>query len=106
MNIAKLIAVSAALMVSSGAFAQDVTRAEVRAQLVQAEQNGSRLVTDASYPDVSPIYQNQVSRVSGANESQASGYGGMKSGAESGTVRPGAEMCVGPYSFCHLYGGS
>jgi phosphoenolpyruvate synthase/pyruvate phosphate dikinase len=52
-----LFAVSAAVLVSSTAFAQGLTRAEVRQQLVEAQQNGSEYVTDASYPDVSPAFK-------------------------------------------------
>ncbi|WP_244849223.1 DUF4148 domain-containing protein [Caballeronia sp. SL2Y3] len=103
MNIAKVFAVSAALVVSTGAFAQGLTRDEVRAQLVQAEQNGSRLVTDASYPDVSPIYQNQAARMK-APESGA--YGGMKTASGAGSASMSPSDCVGPYSFCHIYAGS
>ncbi|MDR5806264.1 DUF4148 domain-containing protein [Caballeronia sp. LZ001] len=105
MNLVKLAAVSAALVLSSGAFAQSLTRAEVRAQLVQAEQNGSRLVVDASYPDVSPIYQNQVAH---ANSADTTSYGGAASTRDSGNARMNmsASQCVGPYSFCHIYAGS
>ncbi|MDR5857423.1 DUF4148 domain-containing protein [Caballeronia sp. LZ062] len=103
MNIAKLFAVSAALVVSTGAFAQGLTRDEVRAQLVQAEQSGSRLVTDASYPDVSPIYQNQTAH-SKTQDSDA--YGGMKTASGAGSAPMNMSDCVGPYSFCHIYAGS
>jgi hypothetical protein len=40
--------------IASNASAQEKTRAEVRQDLVQAEDNGLRFVTDASYPDVAP----------------------------------------------------
>ncbi|WP_250535193.1 DUF4148 domain-containing protein [Caballeronia sp. AZ10_KS36] len=103
MNIAKVFAVSAALVVSTGAFAQGLTRDEVRAQLVQAEQNGSRLVTDASYPDVSPIYQNQTARM---KTPESGAYGGMKTASGAGSASMSPSDCVGPYSFCHIYAGS
>ncbi|VXC74089.1 Membrane protein [Burkholderia sp. 8Y] len=103
MNIAKLIAVSAALVVSTGAFAQSLTRDDVRAQLVQAEESGSRLVTDASYPDVSPIYQSQAARM---NAPASGAYGGTKAATGSGSAPLNMSDCVGPYSFCHLYSGS
>jgi Domain of unknown function (DUF4148) len=45
---------------SANVFAQQKTRAEVYQELVQAKQNGLDFVTDASYPDVSPMYQNTV----------------------------------------------
>jgi opacity protein-like surface antigen len=101
------VALSAALLASSSAFAQGVTRAEVQQQLVQAEQNGSRLVTDASYPDVAPIDQNQLAQ----QKPVTSAYGGMASGsAASGTRIPmttgSNASCVGPRTFCDTYAGS
>jgi len=51
-----VLAVSLALLVSSSAFAQEKTRAEVHQELVDAESNGLGLVTDESYPDISPIF--------------------------------------------------
>jgi hypothetical protein len=108
-----LATVSLALLASSGvfsnAFAQEVTRAEVRQQLVQAENNGSRFVTDASYPEVSPIYAQQVARLKAQNDS---GMGADTSGTSaSGARAPMHAMtvkdaCVGPASFCKPYFGS
>ena len=51
-----LLTVSLALLASSSAFAQEKTRAEVEQELIQAEHNGLDLVTNESYPDVSPIF--------------------------------------------------
>ncbi|WP_144137454.1 DUF4148 domain-containing protein [Paraburkholderia sp. BCC1884] len=48
------------LAASSSAFAQGKTRAEVYQELIQAQQNGLNYVTDASYPDVSPVFAQQV----------------------------------------------
>lgn len=103
MKIVKLLAVSITLAVSSGAFAQGLTREEVRADLVRVEQNGSRLVTDASYPDVGTIYQNQVARTKTLD---TAGYGGAMNSSTSGGTRGSSSMCVGPYSFCNPYAGS
>ncbi|MGE8490128.1 MAG: DUF4148 domain-containing protein [Paraburkholderia nemoris] len=50
------------LAASSSAFAQGKTRAEVYQELIQAEQNGLNYVTDASYPDVSPVFAQQVAQ--------------------------------------------
>ena len=102
MKIVASVAMSAALLVSSGAFAEGLTRAEVRAQLVAAEQNGSQLVTDASYPDISPFYPKQVAKNAGAD---VNAYGGAMSGSASSAGR-GMGTCVGPVSFCNLYAGS
>ena len=73
MKILALLTVSAAVLVSSSAFAQGLTRAEVRQQLVEAQQNGSEYVTDASYPDVSPAFQNQLAH----RQQNANAYGGV-----------------------------
>ncbi|SAK72359.1 membrane protein [Caballeronia arationis] len=100
------LALSAMLLVSSGAFAEGLTRAEVRAQLVAAEQNGSRLVTDASYPDVSPFYQNQLAQRPNASvDADVNSYGGAMTGSASGAARA-MGTCVGPVSFCNIYAGS
>ncbi|NPT44413.1 DUF4148 domain-containing protein [Paraburkholderia sp. 1N] len=48
------------LAASSSAFAQGKTRAEVYQELIEAQQNGLNYVTDASYPDVSPVFAQQV----------------------------------------------
>jgi hypothetical protein len=50
----------AVLAASSSAFAQGKTRAEVYQELIEAQQNGLNYVTDASYPDVSPVFAHQV----------------------------------------------
>lgn len=48
------------LAASSNVFAQGKTRAEVYQELIQAQQNGLDYVTDASYPDVSPVFAHMV----------------------------------------------
>lgn len=48
------------LAASSSVFAEGKTRAEVYQELIQAQQNGLDYVTDASYPDVSPVFAQQV----------------------------------------------
>jgi hypothetical protein len=109
MNKLIMLTLSAAVLVSSSAFAQGLTRSEVRQQLVQAEQNGSLYVTDSSYPAVNPIYQDQVAKLQQKN---ASAFGGVRSEtAMSGTrtvpsVAAGQQACVGPASFCNVYAGS
>lgn len=108
-----MLAVSAAVLASSSvftpsAFAQGLTRAEVRQQLVEAQQNGSEYVTDASYPDISPAFQSQF-----ANRQESSAaYGGVASGTSVSAPRmpmtgtQGRDACVGPVSFCNIYAGS
>ena len=95
----------------SNAFAQEKTRAEVRQELIQAEQNGSQFVTDASYPDVAPMYQQQVARQQAAQGNEA--MGADMSGAHASGMRmpshamsPAMSSCVGPVSYCNIYSGS
>ncbi|MEA3094118.1 MAG: hypothetical protein QOJ04_5460 [Caballeronia sp.] len=105
-----LFVMSAAVLASSSAFAQaqGLTRAEVRQQLVEAQQDGSQLVSNASYPDVARIYTNQVTQA----KQGASAYGGVAAGSSVNSSRsanigsPSHEACVGPYSFCNIYAGS
>ncbi|SIT50423.1 conserved exported hypothetical protein [Paraburkholderia piptadeniae] len=110
-----LLSVSIAALVSTGiastAFAQEKTRAEVRQELIQAEQNGSQFVTDASYPEVAPIYQQQVAHQKAAQD--AEGVGANMSGTHSAGSRvpmtgtgTGMNSCVGPVSYCSVYFGS
>jgi Domain of unknown function (DUF4148) len=103
-----LLTLSAAVLVSSSAFAQGLTRAEVRQQLVEAQQNGSEYVTNASYPDISPVFQSQAAN----QQKNANAYGGVKAGSNMSAPRASTtrtqspEACVGPVSFCNIYAGS
>ena len=54
---------SVAVLASSSAFAEGKTRAQVYQELIEAQQNGLNYVTDSSYPDVNPVYAQQVSRL-------------------------------------------
>jgi hypothetical protein len=90
----------------STASAQGLTRAQVRAELVQAEANGSQFVTDSSYPDVSPIFAQQVAhqKAQQQQQQQPDAMGAPMHGtSDSGAPRA---ACVGPVSFCNLYSGS
>ncbi|MFT4433682.1 DUF4148 domain-containing protein [Caballeronia sp. 15715] len=105
-----LFVMSAAVLASSSAFAQSqgLTRADVRQQLAEAQQDGSQRVSNASYPDVARIYTNQVAQA----KQGASAYGGVASGSSASSSRSANmsslshEACVGPYSFCNIYAGS
>jgi hypothetical protein len=103
----------------SVANAKGLTREQVVQQLIDAQQNGSMYVTDASYPDVSPIYQQQVDQLRAAHARKStSGIGPQSSGTtESGNVSESLAMssngepashddCVGPVSFCKIYFGN
>jgi hypothetical protein len=98
--------ISIALIVGAGvatqASAQELTRAEVRQQLIQAENNGSRLVTETSYPDVSPVFAQQAARGQALSQS---GTGTGTAGTSASGYRA-APACVGPASFCTPYFGS
>ena len=114
MNIKHLclaFAFTAASFFSIGhASAQEKTRAEVRRELIDAQNNGLNFVTDASYPDVSPVYQNQVAHLKMLH----SGSGPATSGASDAGRKTEAptdsshakDDCVGPAGFCNPYFGS
>jgi hypothetical protein len=88
----------------SNAFAQAKTRDEVRQELIQAENDGSRFVTDASYPDVSPMYQQQVVQMKAQHANSGEGVGTSGSSLSGGRVEK-ARPCVGPVSYCNPYFG-
>ncbi|SDE08440.1 DUF4148 domain-containing protein [Paraburkholderia lycopersici] len=100
--------------VATTASAQVKTRDEVRLELIDAENNGSRLVADASYPDVSRVYQQQVAQRRALHDSgtgPGSGYSGSsEAGQKTATVAPASNStkdgCVGPAGFCTPYFGS
>ncbi|AMV42561.1 MULTISPECIES: DUF4148 domain-containing protein [Paraburkholderia] len=103
------IAALASTAFASSAFAQEKTRAEVRQELIQAEQNGSQFVTDTSYPDVAPLYQQQVARQQAAQESEGAGTAGTHAAGMRMPVtgaNAGMSTCVGPVSYCSVYFGS
>ncbi|TCG06541.1 hypothetical protein BZM27_25585 [Paraburkholderia steynii] len=103
------IAALASTAFASSAFAQEKTRAEVRQELIQAEQNGSQFVTDTSYPEVAPIYQQQVAHQKAAQESEGAGMAGTHAAGTRMSVtgaNTGMSTCVGPVSYCSVYFGS
>ena len=51
------------LAASSSAFADGKTRAQVYQELIEAQQNGLNYVTETSYPEVSPIFAQQVAHM-------------------------------------------
>jgi hypothetical protein len=92
-----------------GASAQGLTRAQVRQELIDAQHNGLNLVTDASYPVVSPSLEKQAEwqrRQSGSGVGAAA-TGMSESGRGARQLSPsGSSTCVGPASFCNVYSGS
>ncbi len=110
-----LLTMSVALFASSGvfsnAFAQEVTRAQVRQELIAAENNGSRFVSNASYPEVASDFQQTVQYLK--QRSGDSGMGPDTSGSSASSSNKTAihatnygHQCVGPVSYCNLYFGS
>ncbi|MPW23344.1 DUF4148 domain-containing protein [Paraburkholderia sp. CNPSo 3157] len=98
--------ISMALIALAGAVtnasAQEKTRAEVRQELIQAENNGSRFVTDTSYPEINPVFAEQVAHLQTKNDSGA----GADMPGTSETGHHSATTCVGPVAFCSPYFGS
>ncbi|RKT99935.1 DUF4148 domain-containing protein [Burkholderia sp. Nafp2/4-1b] len=100
----------ASVATPASAQAQQLTRAQVRQQLIDAENNGLRFVTDTSYPSVSPLFQRQAEQMPQqqtetaiGSEPAASSDAGRPATLPS---RPRSAACVGPESFCTLYFGS
>lgn len=101
------LVVAASIGAVSTASAQGLTRAEVRQQLIEAQANGSQFVTDSSYPEVSPVFAQQVAHAKAQQQQQQQQPSGMGAPMQ-GTSDSGAPhtTCVGPVSFCNLYSGS
>jgi hypothetical protein len=71
--------------ITSNAFAQEKTRAEVRQELIQAENSGLRFVTDTSYPEINPIFEQQAARLKQQSES---GFGADMTGSSAAGANP------------------
>jgi hypothetical protein len=111
MKTRNAMALSLVLLATAGfvsnASAHGKTREQVRQELIQAENNGLRFVTNTSYPDVAPMYQQQVAQLRHVNNS---GYGTETAGSAAAAKRVAPDSapseCVGPISFCTPYFGS
>jgi lysylphosphatidylglycerol synthetase-like protein (DUF2156 family) len=119
MNKRYVLGLSMILLASAGivsnASAQEKTRAEVRQELIQAENNGLRFVTDTSYPEINPIFAQQVAQLKQQSESgmgaemSGSNAAGQREAADKANIgqsHPAIPACVGPVSFCTPYFGS
>ncbi|MBN3786874.1 DUF4148 domain-containing protein [Burkholderia sp. Ac-20353] len=117
MNKHLMIGVSVAAFSLAGfavhASAQERTRAEVRQELIEAESQGLRFVTDTSYPDVSPLFRQQADQMRDHAESTESAGMGRDAAASADAgkraIAPSTgapATCVGPVSFCSTYFGS
>ncbi|KAB0644059.1 DUF4148 domain-containing protein [Burkholderia latens] len=108
--VAATVAAISVASVAAPASAQALTRAQVRQQLIDAENDGSRFVTDTSYPEASPLFQRQAEQMP---QRQAETAVGSAPATTSEAGRPAmspsvprAAACVGPESFCTPYFGS
>jgi Domain of unknown function (DUF4148) len=107
-----LFAVSIAAVATAGtsvlASAQEKTRAQVRQELIEAQSNGLRFVSDSSYPEVAPALVAQAAQLKTANDS---GIGAAATGASSAGKSTSASpdtdgsSCAGPIDFCTPYFG-
>ena len=101
---------AATVGIAINAQAQEKTRAQVRQELIEAERNGLNFVSDTSYPDVAPIFEQQVTRLKQQNSD--GGLGIATTGtSDAGHIKretPPSDpsACVGPVSFCTIYSGS
>ncbi|WP_167569278.1 DUF4148 domain-containing protein [Caballeronia grimmiae] len=115
--VATVLLSSVAFGVIANVHAQGLTREQVRQQLIEAQKNGLSYITDASYPDISPIFQNRLEQQR-AMEARDSAMGSQSDGAvESGRAAPPPAItaartppsrndCVGPAGFCNPYFGN
>ena len=111
--LAIAIAALAAAAFSSAAPAQERTRAEVRQELIQAEHDGSKFVSDTSYPDAAIPFQQQAARMKqqasadvGGTVAGSSDSGAAHTTAPSHTNKAHSTDCVGPAGFCVPYFGN
>ncbi|MFC0397704.1 DUF4148 domain-containing protein [Paraburkholderia rhizosphaerae] len=118
-KIATLLVTAAALTVPVLSFAQGadqgLTRAQVRAELVQLEQAGYNPLTaaDASYPQDIQAAEAKVgaSQIATATAQTNDAVGGMSESGKSDsgkrtTYSMPSQTCVGPVSFCNIFFGS
>jgi hypothetical protein len=119
MNKRLVLGVSVIVLTSAGIVsnvsAQEKTRAQVRLELIEAENNGLNFVTDTSYPEVNPMFAQQVARLkqqtgsgTGPETSGSSAAGHRDLTARARTIQghTATPSCVGPVSFCTPYFGS
>lgn len=59
--------------VATSASGHEKTRAEVRQELIRAENNGLQFVTDTSYPEVNPIFEQQVAHLKQRSDTTQAG---------------------------------
>jgi hypothetical protein len=100
-SLIQAVAIAAVLATPVAAFAQSnqpLTRAEVRAQLVQIEQAGYSPARgrDPYYPTDIQAAEARVAAQNGTAQAEATGYGPATNGSSQSGQR--AEVAVSPYS--------
>ncbi|MBP0595077.1 DUF4148 domain-containing protein [Paraburkholderia sp. LEh10] len=88
-SLLSAVVVASALIVPALSFAQQangpVTRAEVRAELVSAQQNGTLDQNDVTYPKATPEF---------GSRSLATEVGGVSAGSSQSGSRPSIEQRI------------
>jgi 4-diphosphocytidyl-2C-methyl-D-erythritol kinase len=125
---ALVVALSSAAL-TTNTFAQGKTRSQVRQELIEAQKNGLNFVTDSSYPDVNPIYRQQVAQLKMLHSGSGPATAGTSDAGQSAEVSTdhghtkdigkatrssatpadsshAGNECVGPAGFCNPYFGS
>lgn len=102
--------VAASIGIGSYAYAEPMmgkTRAQVRQELIEAQQSGWRYVTDASYPGISAMHAGRAEKQA-ADTQVASANEPAPKAVSSGRAQPAGRRsdCEGPVSFCNIYFGS
>lgn len=107
--IALSIALIASASMITNASAQEVTRAQVRAELVQLEHAGYS-PSSGSDPQYPADIQAAEAKVAAQDNVSHDAVGGspLKGSSASGsrTHTAAGSSCVGPVSFCNIYAGS
>ncbi|RFU48386.1 DUF4148 domain-containing protein [Paraburkholderia sp. DHOC27] len=112
MNTKFVLALSTILIASAAAVtsasAQEVTRAQVRADLIRVEQAGYNPSSgaDPAYPADIQAAEAKIAAQDNMNRDAVGGTPLNGSSAAGGRVHSAAQStCVGPVSFCNIYAG-
>jgi hypothetical protein len=87
-SIVLLALAVSAVAFSANASAQQKTRAEVRQELIDAENNGLSFVTNTSYPAIGPIYEQQAARLRMLHDSNGAASSGSKATSQRTSAWP------------------
>jgi Domain of unknown function (DUF4148) len=107
--IALLISLVAIAGTCNVASAQEKTRAQVRQELIEAENNGMDCVSNTSYPNFATIYEDQVAqRKAVADSGTSAAADGTNAEGKADVAAPHADnsLCTGPASLCSIYFGA